>query len=131
VVDRAIDAAMTARGGTAPVRVVLYFDVRPGREADFLDYLARLDAVGLIERHAGFLGGELCRATDGSSLVALVMLWTSRAAYRSWREGGPKLPSPSWPDQRLEEPAPGDVLEVVQVLRPPGGAEGSWWGGRV
>jgi hypothetical protein len=105
--------------------VVVYFDVRPGREADFVDLCRELDLLSPIERYPGFLGGELCRATDGSSLVALTMLWASRTAYLEWREAGPRLPSPSWPDLALEEPAAGDVLTVVHVLRPLGATRGA------
>jgi hypothetical protein len=105
--------------------VVVYFDVRPGREADFVDRCREPDVLSSIERRPGFLGGELCQAMDGSSLVALTTLWASDAAYRAWLEAGARLPSPSSPDLEFEEPGPGDVLTVLRVMRPAAGTRGA------
>ena len=102
----------------AAVRVVVYFDVGPGREEDFVQRCRELGVVGEIERHGGFLGGELCRAADGSSLVVLTMLWASDAAYRSWRDACPRLPSSSCPHLGFQGPPQGDVLDVVHQMRP-------------
>lgn len=112
---------MAGHRGGAPVRAVCYFDVRPGRQADFLRRCREMGVLADLERHPGFVSGELCQATDGSSLVALTTLWSSRAAYRSWQRRGPKLPDPSCPHGGCEEPASGDALEVVHQLRPIGG----------
>lgn len=110
------------RRGGAPVRAVVYFDVGPGRQADFLRRCREMGVLTDLERHRGFLSGELCQAIDGSSLVALTTLWSSRAAYRSWQRSGTRLPDPSCPHGGCEEPAPGDALEVVHQLRPVGRA---------
>ena len=72
--------------------------------------------LGDLERQPGFMGGELCQATDGSLLVALTMLWDCHAAYRTWQDANPGLPDPACSHLGCEEPALGDVLRVVHRI---------------
>src|SRR6266540_4670650 len=56
-VNTRMDPIGVANGGPrsegGPVRVVVYFDVRPGREADFLRRCAAPPVLGELERQPG------------------------------------------------------------------------------
>src|SRR6266516_4862471 len=112
----------TAQPRSGPwVRNVLYLEVRPGLEASFIEEFGRLAILQDSRDRPGFISGELSRAGAGWPVFALTTLWESEAKYRAWLRAGRPLRKLARLAALMEEPGPGDVLEVVeQHWRPAG-----------
>jgi hypothetical protein len=96
------------------IRNVMYLEVKPGLEAEFAEQVGKLGVLRAARGHRGFLSGELCRTAAGSPLFALMTLWESESAYRSWLRAERLVPRLADVPALLEEPGPGDVLHVVE-----------------
>jgi heme-degrading monooxygenase HmoA len=101
---------------TTPVRSVIRFEVKPGREADFE---AAFAASGMLTRPSavdGFMEAELLRAVDRPSEYVVIGSWASVSAYRDWQAisaaGAPREALARLVDT-LIDPRPGLVFAVA------------------
>jgi heme-degrading monooxygenase HmoA len=112
----------TAKPRSGPwVRSVLYLEVKPGLEAGFIEEFGRLAILQGSRDSPGFVSGELSRAGAGWPMFALTTLWESEAEYRAWLRTARPLRKLAGLAALVEDPGPGDVLQVVEQHSRPGG----------
>jgi heme-degrading monooxygenase HmoA len=111
----------TAKPRSGPwVRNVVYLEVKPGLEARFIEEFGHLAVLQDSRDHPGFISGELSRAGARWPLFALTTLWESEPEYRAWMRTARPLRKLARLAALMEDPGPGDVLEVVERHSRPG-----------
>ena len=102
-----------------PTRSIIYFHVKPGQEAEFARRFQSTKILETAQTQAGWLGGELCRAADGSSVFTVTAIWESPAAYRGWRERPRPTIQPGGIAELCDEITEGKAYEFVHHIGPP------------
>lgn len=101
---------------SVPVRSVIRFKVKPGRQADFEAAFADCGMLSRPRAVAGFIEAQLLRGLDGSPEYLVIGSWASVEAYRTW-QGVSAVDAPKEPLARLvdtlQDPAPGSLFEVA------------------
>jgi antibiotic biosynthesis monooxygenase (ABM) superfamily enzyme len=102
-------------------RSVLVFAILPGRRAEFVKGMQRLEVLQRASYQPGFRGGQLHVRSDGSDEAIVIADWDSPEAYQGW------LDNPIRTDIQTElgpllaaDPEP-RVYEMVEGVAPPGG----------
>jgi len=105
---------------STPVRSVIRFVSKPGREADFE---AAFEASGMLTRPAeidGFLGAELLRSTEAPSEYYVIGEWDSPEAYAQWQRSSLRGADPASAAALLEtlvDPEPGRLFRQIARSR--------------
>ncbi len=102
-----------------PTRSIIYFQVKPGQEAAFLQRFRELRILETAQTQPGWLGGELCRAADGSPVFTVTALWESPDAYRAWRERPRPTTGPNGIQDLCDEISEGRAFVVEHHVGPP------------
>ena len=69
----------------SPVRSVIRFQVKPGREAEFEAAFAETGMLSRPRRIEGFLGAELVKDLGGAGEYLVIGLWSGAESYRAWQ----------------------------------------------
>jgi len=102
---------------SASIRSIAYYDVGLSRVDEFVRRYQELGVLDAGRLPPGLAGAELCRALDGSPLVAVLALADSTAAARNWRSSQADLLVNHLNDL-LPDPPVGDLMQqVVRVGR--------------
>lgn len=103
-----------------PTRSIIYFHVKPGNEAAFVARFKERRVLETAQGQPGWLGGELCRAADGSPVFTVTALWESPAAYAAWRARPRPASGPGGIEELVDEISEGRAYEFVHHVGPPG-----------
>src|SRR4051812_40740023 len=102
---------------SAPIRSIAYYDVGLSRVDAFVRRYQELGLFDADRLPPGLAGAELCRALDGSPLVAVLALADSTAAAGDGRSSQAELLAANLSDL-LPDPPVGDLMQqVVRVGR--------------
>ena len=102
-----------------PTRSIIYFHIKPGMEAAFARRFQELRILETAQGQPGWLGGELCRAADGSPVFTVTALWQSPDAYRAWRERPRPTTGPGGIQEFCDEITEGKAYQLVHHVGPP------------